>query len=414
MLRILVVTQYFHPEPFRINDLVTGLQDRGHDITVLTGMPNYPEGSFYPGYGWMRPSQERFGTARVIRVPLVSRGQAKNWRLALNYLSFAFFAGLLGPLRCRGKFDLVFVYEPSPITVGLPALLLGAIKRAPVMLWIQDLWPETLDAMGQRGVALDLAARIADFVHRHCDSLLVQSRAFVPNLVARGIAQSRIRYLPNWAEDWYKSAAPATAPDPLARFKGFRILFAGNIGSAQSFETILAAATSLREHTDIHWIIVGDGLMRETVEQQIREHGLGKSVALLGRHPAESMPGYFAAADALLVTLRPDPVFALTIPSKIQSYLAAGKPIIGALDGEGARVIDGSRGGYACPAGDSAALADLVLRLAAMTPAERAAMGARGLAWFEEHFERSRLLDRLEGWMHELTDGRNAHIDTGR
>lgn len=413
-MRILVVTQYFHPEPFRVNDLVTGLQGKGHDITVLTGMPNYPEGRLYPGYGWMRPSRENFGTAHVIRVPLVSRGRAKNWRLALNYLSFAFFASLLGPLRCRGKFDLIFIYQPSPITAGLPALLLGAIKQVPVMLWIQDLWPETPEAMGQRGLPLNLASRIADFVHCRCDSLLVQSRAFMPNLVARGIAQSRIRYLPNWAEDWYKSVAPAPSPDPLARFEGFRILFAGNIGSAQSFETILAAAESLREHTNIHWIIVGDGLMREAVEQQIRERDLGKSVALLGRHAPESMPGYFAAADALLVTLRPDPVFALTIPSKIQSYLAAGKPIIGALDGEGARIIYESGGGYACPAGDSAALAKLVLRLAAMTRTERATMGAHGLAWFEEHFERNRLLDRLEGWMHELTDKHHADIDTGR
>jgi len=413
-LRILVVTQYFHPEPFRINDLVVGLRDRGHDVTVLTGMPNYPDGDFYPGYNGLGPAEERFEGLRVVRVPLVSRGRARNWRLALNYLSFAFFACLFGPLRCRGKFDLVFVFEPSPITVGLPALLLGALKRAPVMLWIQDLWPDTLEAMNLREAALSAGAAVANFVHRRCDLLLVQSRAFMPCLLARKIPSARMRYLPNWAEELYRAPDAVAGDDPLSSFKGFRILFAGNLGSAQSLETIIAAAEIVRDRPDIHWIIVGDGLMRDTLAQQIRQRGLDATVALVGRQPPTAMPRYFAAADALLVTLRADPVFALTIPSKIQSYLAAGKPIIGALDGEGARIIDESGAGCTCAAGDAAGLAALALRLAATPDAERASMGHLGVAYFGNHFERKRLLDRLEGWMHELTEKRDANTDTGR
>ena len=414
ILKILVVTQYFHPEPFRINDLVTGLHARGHSVTVLTGIPNYPEGEFYPGYGWMSPANEDFGGVRVIRVPLVSRGQARNWQLALNYLSFACSASLFGALRCRGSFDLVFVFEPSPITVGLPALLLGALKRAPVMLWIQDLWPDTLEAMGLRGAVLSAGAAVADFVHRRCDALLVQSQAFSASLVARRIPRQRIRYLPNWAEDWYRNPAPAGDANPLAGFHGLRILFAGNLGSAQSLETIIAAAEIMRDRPDIHWIIVGDGLMRDTLARQIRERGLEATVALLGRQPPTEMPRYFAAADALLVTLRADPVFALTIPSKIQSYLAAGKPVIGSLDGEGARIIDESGAGWTCAAGDAAGLAALARRLAASSETERALMSSRGAAYFGEHFERNRLLDRLEGWMQELTDKTDADTDTGR
>jgi glycosyltransferase involved in cell wall biosynthesis len=414
ILKILVVTQYFHPEPFRINDLVTGLHARGHSITVLTGMPNYPEGKFYRGYGWMRPAREDLGGVRIIRVPLVSRGQARNWRLALNYLSFACSASLFGALRCRGKFDLVFVFEPSPITVGLPALLLGALKRAPVMLWIQDLWPDTLAAMGLRGAFLSAGAAVADFVHRRCDALLVQSQAFSTSLVARRIPRQRIRYLPNWAEDWYRNPASAGDANPLASFRGFRILFAGNLGSAQSLETIIAAAEIMRDRPDIHWIIIGDGLMRDSLERQIRERGLASTVALLGRQPPTEMPRYFAAADALLVTLRADPVFALTIPSKIQSYLAAGKPVIGALDGEGARIIVESGAGWTCAAGDAAGLAALARQLAATSDADRASMGSRGATYFEDHFERNRLLDRLEGWMQELTEQGHADTDTGR
>lgn len=401
-MNILVVTQYFHPEQFRVNDLVQGLLDRGHAVTVLTGMPNYPEGRIHDGYSWSGPWQEDFSGARVIRVPLLPRGRARNWRLALNYFSFAFFAGICGPLRCRGPYDLIFVYEPSPITVGLPALLLGALKRAPVMLWIQDLWPETLAAMSQRGTALAVGAWLANFVHRRCDVLLMQSQAFGQSLTRQGIAPERLRYLPNWAENLYKSA-PATAV-PLSNHTGFRVLFAGNLGSAQSMETIVAAAALLRDRTDIHWIIVGDGLMRTSIEEAIRKHGLDSTVFLLGRHPPESMPGYFAGADALLVTLAADPVFALTIPSKIQSYLAAGRPVIGALDGEGARIITESGCGLACAAGDARALAGLVQHMAGMTAAERMAMGERGRVYFETHFERGLLLDRLEGWMGELTE----------
>jgi colanic acid biosynthesis glycosyl transferase WcaI len=408
-LNILLVTQYFHPEPFRVNDLARGLRDRNHKVTVLTGMPNYPEGRFYAGYSWFRPANENFEGIHVIRVPLVSRGGEKSLRLALNYLSFALFASLLGPLRCRGRYDLIFVFEPSPITVGLPALLLGLIKRAPVMLWVQDLWPETLSAVGQRGTTLAIGTWLAGFVHRRCAALLIQSQAFAQSLLTSGIPASRIHYLPNWAEDLYKSE---DAPASFADYRGFRILFAGNLGSSQSLETLLDTAERLQNRHDIHWLIAGDGLMGTWLSEQIRERRLESSITLLGRHPVEKMPAFFAGADALLVTLRSDPVFALTIPSKIQSYLAAGRPILGALDGEGARIINESGAGMVVPAEDAAALTTAVTRMAATTIAERTTMGRRGREYFEAHFERNRLLDRLETWMHELTGRSDAHTDT--
>jgi len=413
-VNILIVTQYFHPEPFRVNDLVRGLRNRRHQVTVLTGMPNYPEGRFYPGYGWLRPAGEDFEGARVIRVPLVSRGCARNWRLVLNYFSFAFFACLLGPLRCRGPFDLIFVFAPSPITVGLPALLLGAIKRAPVMLWIQDLWPETLLAVGQRGFLSRVAAWVANFVHRGCDMLLVQSKAFTQPLVSRGIAPARIRYLPNWAEDFYKPTNADIVNDPLREFKGTRILFAGNLGTAQSFETIVEAAGLLRHRPDIHWIIVGDGVMRGWLEEQIRSCQLSATMTLLGRRPAEDMPALFSHADALLVTLRRDPVFSMTIPSKIQSYLASGTAIVGALDGEGARIIEESAAGLVAPAEDAQGLAQRVIQLSAMTAAERSAMGVRGRKYFDNHFNRDALIDQMETWMQELTETGHANTDPRR
>ena len=353
-MRILVVSQYFWPEAFRINDLVQGLLDRGHEVTVLTGKPNYPGGSLFAGYGFLRPVRERYaGGAEVVRVPLVPRGSGSGRRLALNYLSFVLFAGLLGPLLCRGRFDVIFVYEPSPITVGLPALVMKKAKKAPIMFWVQDLWPESLSAAGAvrskrvlRGVE-----RLVRFIYRGCDRILVTSRGFVPRVEALSAREKKVHYWPQWAEALYEPVEVGdNAPERSEMPDGFRVVFAGNVGAAQSFETILAAAERLRDRHGIQWVIIGDGRRRKWVEDRVRELRLEDRVHLLGKRPMERMPRYFALADALLVTLKRDPIFSLTIPGKLQSYLACGRPVVAALDGEGARVIKESGTGLVAPA----------------------------------------------------------------
>jgi glycosyltransferase involved in cell wall biosynthesis len=188
---------------------------------------------------------------------------------------------------------------------------------------------------------------------------------------------------------------------------GFKVVFGGNIGAAQSFETILAAAEKLKGYPDIQWIVLGDGRMRPWVEERVRSSGLKNTVRLLGSRPAEAMPRYFALADALLVTLRKQEIFSLTVPGKLQSYLACGRPVVAALDGEGARIVQESGAGVTAPAEDADALAESVLKLYRMPPEERERMGVRGRAYFEENFEREKLLDRLEGWMSELTKERS-------
>lgn len=179
-MRILIVTQYFWPESFRINDIALGLRDKGHKVTVLTGQPNYPAGSFFPGYGFFKKIREDYNGVDVVRVPLLPRGSGGGVRLVLNYLSFAFFASILAPFRCRSGYDVIFVYEPSPITVGLPALLLKKLKHAPIMFWVQDLWPESLSATGavRSAWVLKLVERLVRSIYRGCDVILVQSRAF--------------------------------------------------------------------------------------------------------------------------------------------------------------------------------------------------------------------------------------------
>ncbi len=235
------------------------------------------------------------------------------------------------------------------------------------------------------------------FIYRRSDRILIQSRAFRDQVLRLGGEERKIVYLPNSAEGFYRPIElEADAAERGMMPRGFRVVFAGNIGAAQSFETIIEAATILRDQPQIQWIIVGDGRMREWAVREVELRKLTRTVHFLGRFPAESMPRFFALADVLLVTLRRDPVFALTVPSKLQSYLACGRPIVAALDGEGARVLEESRAGLACPAGDAQALAAAVAALYAMPESERADMGAFGRAYFEAEFERGALLRRLE------------------
>lgn len=403
-MRILIVTQYFWPEDFRINDIALELREHGHEVTVYTGVPNYPHGRFFAGYSAFRPSEQEFNGVKIIRAPLLPRGKGRGLRLALNFLSFALLASVLAPVRCRGSFDVILAYEPSPVTVGLPALVLKRLRRAPLLFWVQDLWPETLSATGavRARWILALVARLVRFIYSGCDRILVQSRAFVEPVASLGVEPARILYLPNSAEALYRPmAVAADAAERASLPRGFRVVFAGNIGAAQDFETILAAAERLKSEPDIHWVIIGDGRMFSWVQEQVRERGLERSVHLLGRHPVESMPRFFALADVLLVTLKRDPVFALTVPSKVQSYLACARPILAALDGEGARVVTECGGGLAVATQDPQALAAAAHALYRTSQDERDAMGRRGRMYFEQHFDREVLLRRLVGWFEE-------------
>ncbi len=412
-MRILVVTQYFWPENFRINDLAVGLQQKGHKVTVLTGKPNYPSGRFYDGYGFFSRSRETHEGMEVIRAPLLPRGRAGGFRLALNYLSFAFAAALSAAFSCRDKYDVIFVYAPSPITVALPAIVLRWIRGAPIMLWVQDLWPESVSAAaGIRSVwILRPIERMVKFIYGRSDRILVQSEAFRPSIQGLGVNGERITYLPNSAESLYKPVVlPQDAEERALVPPGFRIMYAGNIGAAQSFETILAAAERLKSYPDIHWVVLGDGRAAPWVRAQIAERGLAGCVHLLGRYPMEAMPRYFSLADVMLVTLRDEPIFELTIPGRVQSYLACGRPILAGLNGEGARVVREAGAGLTAAAENADALADAALMMYKKPKHERDAMGTRGREYFLAHFESGMLMDRLERLMNEVVEEKNACV----
>jgi glycosyltransferase involved in cell wall biosynthesis len=338
-------------------------------------------------------------------VPVIPRGQDSKWRLLANYLSYALSASLIGPFRCRGRYDAILIFQMSPVTMGIAAVVMKWISRAPMLFWVQDLWPESLVAVGavrSRWLLRPIEALVGA-LYRASAYVLIQSRAFRQHVESRGIHSDRVRYFPNTAESFYVPLPADQAHPALAKVpQGFRIMFAGNVGSVQDLPTILAAAELTRQRSDIQWIIVGDGSMRRWVETEVVRRGLAATVHPLGQFPVEEMPRLFAGADALLVTLCRDPILAMTIPAKVQSYLASGKPVIAALDGEGAAIVEQSGAGLCAPAESPAALALRVQAMSGLDSAARLEMGRRGREYYLANFGSDMLLDRFEGWCAEL------------
>ncbi len=406
-MRILVVSQYFWPENFRVNDLVQEWVQRGHQVTVLTGIPNYPTGQVFDAYRQNPGAFARFNGARVIRVPMLPRSTG-SLRLMLNYVSFVLGASLKGPWALRRMaFDVIFVYEPSPITVGLPAVLVSALKRTPIVFWVLDLWPETLEALGvvRSPFLLRLIGRMVQFIYDRCALVLGQSRGFLQSIAQRCVNQQKIRYFPSWAEDVFDSIEAIAAPELAYRPDLFNVVFAGNIGEAQDIPAVLDAAEKLKDDHRVRWIIIGDGRKFEWLQAEVVKRGLQDQVLLPGRFPVERMPAFYAHADALLVSLKRDPVFSMTIPGKVQSYLRAGIALIGMLDGEGAAVIREANAGLTCAAGDSEGLAQAVLAMADMSVAQRRELGKNGQHYAQREFDRHQLMGRLEGFLQEAVSG---------
>jgi glycosyltransferase involved in cell wall biosynthesis len=406
-LRVLVVTQYFWPENMRINDLVRDFSEKGHEVTVLTGWPNYPEGEIYSEYKANPDSYRSYHGARIVRVPLVSRGK-RSINLILNYLSFFLSASTTGVFKLRNeKFDAVFVYAVSPIMAAIPAVLIGRVKKAPVFIWVLDLWPETLRAVGvlRHPSLLALVGRLVSAIYNRADYLLLQSKGFADNVkqyCTKPIAPERLVYFPSWAEDDFSASTSLTSSLLKRDDSVFTVVFAGNLGEAQDFPAILEAAEVLKNVVAVRWVIVGDGRMSKWLHEQVDTRGLS-NVLLLGRHPLSEMPGVFSCADALLVSLKTNDVFEKTIPGKVQAYMASSKPILGMINGEAARIIEESGGGFACPSGDVQGLVRITRELATTPVALRESMGLAARSYYLSHFSKPALMERLETLFRDAT-----------
>ena len=402
-MHILIVSQYFWPEEFTINEVAKTLVEKENMVDVLTCMPNYPGGKTLPGYPAWKCQQENYQGISIHRVPFLPRGKSR-WSLTLNYLSFVISGLMFGPWMLRKKkFDVIFVYAPSPILQAIPAIFLGWLKGCPVVLWVQDLWPESLSATGyvQNRLLLKLVELLVRFIYSHVDLLLVQSRAFEESVCSLA-SGTPIIYQPNSVGKIFDELVIDEVPYIDGFDKGFSVMFAGNIGAAQSVSVIVEAASILKQYTDIHFVILGDGSSREWMLKEAQQREL-VNLHLPGRFPVETMPGFMQKASVLLVTLTDKSIFALTVPNKVQAYLAIGRPIIACLNGEGARIVVEAGAGLATPAEDAKGLAKTILNVYKLTPVERKNMGENGRKYFQKHFNHDHLVDQLIGHLQSVS-----------
>lgn len=395
-MKILIVSQYFWPEEFRINDLAIELTERGHEVTVLTGNPNYPKGKFYQGYGF-KFAIEKYRGIKIYRVPIIARGKASGFRLAMNYLSFAI-NGSLFSLFHRKKYDASFVFAISPITAVYPALFHKFLYKNKVILWVQDLWPESVNSAGKLNSSFisNCLTKMVKQIYKSSDKVLVQSEGFIQSIEGKGVTKKQLEYIPNWAEDVYSDKSKI-AEDKFSNKvpKGFNVLFAGNIGEAQDFDSIVQAAEITKKLPEIKWIIIGDGRKKSWVEFEITRLGLQETVFLLGRYPMEDMPSLFVHADLMLLSLKDEEIFSMTIPAKVQSYMAFGKPIVGMLNGIGADVIRKADCGYVGNAGDYTMLANNIIEAYQQDPNILIEKGINGKNYYNQNFSKKVIIDNL-------------------
>lgn len=405
-MKLLVVTQYFFPEDFRINELVSDFVDRGHEVTVLTGRPNYPEGKIFKEYSKDKKKFNRFSGSKIIRCPVPARGSSKV-SLMLNYLCFVIFGTLYGLIISRkNKFDNIFVFEPSPVTVCLPAIFIKKIFQTPITFWVLDLWPDTLEAVGilkKQSISWRILDRLVKYIYSNCDLILGQSRGFVKEIRKNCLNGVDIKFFPNWIEEVYTkpviSKTELISGDPTA----LKIIFAGNIGEAQDFSTIVSAIKSLPLELNVQLYVLGDGRFKEKLEKLIKINCLEKSIFLLGRYPITDMPAFFHEADALLVSLKSNNILDKTIPGKVQSYLNSKKPVLAVLSGEGASVINDSQSGFVSVPGRADLLASSIKKMASLSKEDRLAMGDNGYKYAQKHFNKEKILSDLEFWLHQIS-----------
>ena len=395
-MKITIVCQYFYPEEFKVNDLAEEWIKRGHEVTVLTGKPNYPKGKIYNGYKLWGIQEDNYKGARVIRVPLVPRGKGGGLRLLTNYLSYVFFASLY-ILTHRIETERIFCFETSPVFQMYPALLLKKKTGAKAFIWIQDLWPESVAAASRlkNGFIINLLSHLVKGIYRKTDILFVQSPAFYESILNKGNFSDKLVYVPNWAEDIFMKKDRNSKKYEYLMPNGFKVMFAGNIGVAQDFESIIQAAALTRHISEIKWIIVGDGRMKIDIEQKVKSLGLNDTVFFLGRYPVEEMPDFFALADLMLVSLKNEYIFSLTIPSKVQAYMSSGKPIVTMLSGIGNKIIKDANCGLTAESGDFKTLAKNVITMYYKAEEERSQLGMNGQTYYKTYFQKDVCIDML-------------------
>lgn len=406
---ILVISQYFYPEQFRINDICCEWINRGYKVTVVTGIPNYPQGKFYLGYGLFKKRKEVWNGIEIIRLPIISRGHS-SVRLALNYLSFVI-SGWFWAHFTRERPDTVFIYEVSPMTQGLLGVWLAKRRKIPCHIYVTDLWPENFEIITgiHNRLIVGPLEKMVMRIYNGCKTIFTSSQSFIDAIAKRGVSRDKIVFWPQYAEEFY---APV-ARDALAEGElqvpqdgKCNILFAGNIGEAQGL-SVLAEAASLLKQGDFHklrFVLVGDGRYKATLQALVREQQLEEYFLFFEKVPATQVPLWFAQVSASLICLSKNEVFAMTLPAKTQSCLACGKPVVVCADGEVRDVVQEARCGISAAAADSEGLCDALIQLASKTPEEMIQMGDNARKFFVRNYEKQMLLDKMDGYLNLIKE----------
>ena len=397
-MKILIVSQVFWPENFKINDLCKEFINMGHEVTVITGKPNYPGGRFYDGYSFFSKIKDNYNGAKIYRIPLIPRGSANGIRLAVNYISFTFFASIFALLH-RKKYDFSFVFGVSPITAVLPAIVHRKVYKTRLILWVLDLWPESALVTGRlkSNFLYNRLSTLVKFIYRNCDKIFISSKMMQCSVANNLDKESKIQieYLPNWVDDSFLQRK--ADKDKYANLipRGFIVMFAGNIGYGQDVPAIIKTAQILKPFGHIKFVFLGEGSEKVFFEKNIKELDLEDSVFMLGSYEVEDMPDFYVHADAMLITLRDENIYSYTVPGKLQSYMAANKPIVGMINGEAAELIKNSECGFAVTAGNYRKFAEELLKLSQQPKSILDQMGNNGFDFCIKNFKKEFIVNKI-------------------
>lgn len=391
---ILVLSQYFYPEPFRINDMCAEWVKRGYKVTVLTGIPNYPYGKFYEGYGYTKKRKEHWNGMDIIRIPLIPRGKS-SVGMVCNYLSFVV-SGFFWQLFTNIKADYVFMFEVSPMTQALVGVWYAKRRKIPCYLYVQDLWPENVEIVTgiHNKLVLGPIGKMVDYIYKNCNKIFATSESFVKEIVKRGIEEEKVEFWPQYAEEFYQPY-----PKEKVHKDEFVIAFTGNIGYAQGLDILPEVATILKDQgCQVLFKIIGDGRYKEEFIREIASRDVEEMFEVVGRQPAEDIPHLLAECDAAFLSFMDNPLFAKTIPAKLQSYMACGMPIIASATGETKRIVEEAMCGVCCLIGDAISLAEEIRKLAEEKEPGNYNWGENARQYSEKNFNKEILMNYIDGY----------------
>lgn len=402
---ILVVSQYFYPEQFRINDICTEWVKRGYKVTVLTGIPNYPQGKFYDGYGLNKKHKETWNGIEIIRIPLIPRGH-NSLSLCTNYLSFVV-SGFFWKCFSQINADIVFNYETSPMTQALVGVWFAQRRKLPFYLYVTDLWPDNVEIITgiHNKLLISSLNSMVNYIYRRCTKIFTSSKSFITKMTERGVPLQKLEFWPQYAEDFYR---PCSKPE-AANIKNeipddgiFNIVFAGNIGYAQGLGVLAETAAILKkEKFSVRFNIIGDGRYKNKMLEEIENKKVSEYFNFIEKQPAEKIPLYMAYANAALICLSKSEVFAMTIPAKTQSCMACGVPILVSADGEVGEIIEEAKCGYSSASSDAEGLAINIKKICGASKKEIAEMKKNSRLFYDNNFDKKMLMDKMDAYLTE-------------